>query len=137
MTFVPLRTFDNYIEANIVMSMLVASGVNAHLKDEHTITIDPLLSPALGGIKLMVHYAQVERAWELLEDAEHQYLKTIPCPVCKAHALRTVSVTKKYQCKLSAIINMLLSGKSVELVKMYQCTNCGYDFKELPPTPVI
>ena len=134
MTFVPLRTFDNYIEANIVLSMLVASGINAHLKDEHTVTIDPLLSPALGGMKLMVHFAQVERAWELLEDAEHQYLQSIPCPVCKTHALKAISVTKKYQCRLSAIINMLLCGESVEIIKMYQCTSCGYDFKELPKT---
>jgi DNA-directed RNA polymerase subunit RPC12/RpoP len=27
---------------------------------------------------------------------------------------------------------MLLSGQSVEIVKLYQCANCGYDFKELP-----
>ena len=132
MHFVPLRTFDNYVEANIVMNMLVASDINAHLKDEYSVTIDPLLSPALGGIKLMVHYTQVERAWELLEDAEAKYLETIPCPVCKSHSLKIISVTKKYRCKLSAVINMLVSGKSVELVKMYQCTACGYDFKELP-----
>ena len=132
MTFLPLRTFDNYIEANIVMNMLIASGINTHLKDEFTITIDPLLSPALGGMKLMVHYTQIERAWELLEDAEQQYLKSVPCPVCKAHALKIVSITKKYKCRLSALINMLVSGKSVELIKMYQCDDCGYDFKELP-----
>ena len=132
MTFVPLRSFNNYIEANIVLNMLVASGINGHLKDENTVTIDPLLSPALGGIKLMVYYSQVERAWELLEDAEEQYLKTIPCPVCKAHTLKIVSVTKKHRCRLSAIINMMMTGKSVELVKMYECASCGYDFKELP-----
>lgn len=132
MTFVSLRTFDNYIEANIVMNLLIASGINAHLKDELTITIDPLLSPALGGMKLMVHYTQVERAWELLEDAEKQYLKSIACPVCRAHALKIVSIKKKYKCRLSALINMLVSGKSVELIKMYQCDSCGYDFKELP-----
>ncbi len=132
MTFVPLRTFDNYIEANIVMNMLIASGINAHLKDELTLTIDPLLSPALGGMKLMVHYTQIESAWELLEDAEQQYLKTISCPVCKKHALKIVSITKKYKCRLSALINMLLSGTSVELIKIYQCAGCGYDFKELP-----
>jgi hypothetical protein len=132
MTFVPLRTFYNYIEANIVLTMLEASGINAHLKDEHSVTINPPLSPALGGMKLMVHYTQAERAWELLEDAEHIYLKSIPCPICKAHALKAISVSKKYECKLSAIINMLLCGKSVELIEMYQCGNCGYDFKELP-----
>ena len=131
-TFVPLRTFDNYVEANIVLGMLMAANINCHLKDENTVTIDPLLSPALGGIKLMVHYQQLERAWELLEEAEQQYLKSIPCPVCKQHTLRTVSITKQHKCKLSALINMLLSGEPVEIVKMYQCTNCGYDFKELP-----
>jgi hypothetical protein len=132
MNFVVLRTFDNYIEANIVLSMLMASNINCHLKDEATITIDPLLSPALGGIKLMVHHAHVERAWELLEEAEAQYLKNIPCPVCKAHALKAVSIAKEYKCKLAALANMLLTGKSVERTKIYQCTNCGYDFKELP-----
>ena len=132
MKFVPLRTFDNYIEANIVMNMLLASNINCHLKNENTITINPLLSPALGGIKLMVYYTQLQRAWELLEDVEQQYLKSIPCPVCKMHLLKTISITKKYECKFSAIINMLLSGNSVEVIKIYQCANCGYDFKELP-----
>jgi Zn ribbon nucleic-acid-binding protein len=116
MHFVPLRTFDNYIEANIVLGMLMAANINCHLKDENTVTIDPLLSPALGGIKLMVYYQQIERAWELLEEAEKQYLKNIACPICKTHNLKI----------------MLLSGKSVEIVKLYQCANCGYDFKELP-----
>jgi DNA-directed RNA polymerase subunit M/transcription elongation factor TFIIS len=132
MEFVPLRSFDNYIEANIVLSMLMASNINCHLKDENTITIDPLLSPALGGIKLMVHHAHAERAWELLDDAEQQYLKSIPCPVCKAHTLKTVSITKKHKCKLAALISMLLNGQSVEVTKIYQCTTCGYDFRELP-----
>lgn len=132
MDFVPLRSFDNYIEANIVLSMLMASHVNCHLKDEHTVTIDPLLSPALGGIKLMVHHAHAERAWELLDEAEQQYLKSIPCPVCKAHTLKTVSITKKHKCRLAALISMLLNGQAVEVTKMYQCTSCGYDFKELP-----
>jgi hypothetical protein len=44
------------------------SDINCHLKDEYTLTIDPLLSPALGGIKLMVAESQVGRALELLEE---------------------------------------------------------------------
>ena len=132
MEYVPLRSFDNYIEANIVLCMLMASNVNCHLKDENTITIDPLLSPALGGIKLMVHHAHAERAWEMLEDAEQQYLKSIACPVCKAHSLHTVSITKKHKCKLGALASMLLNGRSVEVTRLYQCSSCGYDFKELP-----
>lgn len=70
MDFIQLRSYDNYIYANIVLSMLQDSGINCHLKDEYTITIDPLLSPALGGIKLMVARPQVVRALELLEETE-------------------------------------------------------------------
>ena len=132
MEFVQLRSFDNYIEANIVLSMLMSANINCHLKDEHLVTIDPILSPAIGGMKLMVYHAHAERAWELLDEAEAQYLKSIPCPVCRAHALKAVSIAKEHKCKLGALVSMLLNGQSVEVKKIYQCGACGYDFKELP-----
>jgi ribosomal protein L37AE/L43A len=132
MEFVQLRSFDNYIEANIVLSMLMASNINCHLKDENLVTIDPFLSPAIGGMKLMVHHAHAERAWELLDEAEEQYLKSIPCPVCRAHALKAVSIAKEHKCKLAALVSMLLNGQAVEVKKIYKCDACGYDFKELP-----
>jgi ribosomal protein L37AE/L43A len=137
MEFVQIRSFDNYIEANIVLHMLQQAQINCHLKDENIVTIDPLLSPALGGIKLMVHHAHVERAWDLMEEAEREYLKTLPCPVCKAHALERITITKNHKCKLAALASMLLNGRSVELTKIYKCKKCGYDFKELPTDPVI
>jgi len=134
MDFVALRSFDNYIEANIVMNMLLHHNITCHLKDENIITIDPLLSPALGGMKLMVHHAHVERAWDLMDKAEQQYLKDIPCPVCHAHALRAVSITRQHKCRLSALASMLLNGHSVELTKIFRCDKCGYDFRKLPGT---
>lgn len=132
MDFVELRSFDNYIEANIVLNMLRHYNITCHLKDENIITIDPFLSPALGGMKLMIHHAHVERAWNLIESAEQEYLKSIACPVCKHHTLKAVSITKEHKCKLGALASMLLNGHSVEIKKYYTCTNCHYDFKELP-----
>lgn len=132
MDFVPIRSFDNYIEANIVLYMLQNEGINCYLKDENIITIDPLLSPAIGGMKLMVHHTQLERAWDLMSSAEENYLRSKACPICKKHTLKTVSITKQHKCKLAALASMLLNGQSVEVTKIYQCTSCGYDFKELP-----
>lgn len=132
MDFVELRSFDNYIEANIVLNMLQHENINCHLKDEYTVTIDPLLSPALGGMKLMVHTLHVERAWDMMKAAEEKYLKSIPCPVCKVHSLQMISITKKHKCKLAALASMLLNGKSLEVSKIYKCSSCGYDFKTLP-----
>ena len=68
--FVQISAFDNYISAHIVLAMLLDADINCYLKDEYTLTIDPLLSPALGGIKLMVVASQVKRAEELLQARE-------------------------------------------------------------------
>jgi len=68
MKFLELCSFDNYITANIVLGMLQEEGINCHLKDEYTVTIDPLLSPAIGGMKIMVYEQQFERAKELLQE---------------------------------------------------------------------
>ena len=132
MNFIELNSFDNYIEANIVLNMLKYEGIICHLKDEHIITIDPLLSPAIGGMKLMVHEKHVKRAWELMEEAERQYLQTKACPICKQHTLNAITITKKYKTLLGALGSMLLNGQTVRVTKRYNCSSCGYDFKELP-----
>jgi len=134
MEYVPLRSFDNYIEANIVLNMLQHYNITCYLKDENIITLYPLLSPSLAGMKLMLHQTHVDRALYLMDRAEEEYLKTVSCPVCKRHTLTTVRITKEHKCKLGALASMLLNGQSVELKKIYKCTACGYDFKELPET---
>jgi hypothetical protein len=70
MNFVQIRAFDNYISAHITLGMLQDAGINCHLQDEYMITLDPFLSPAIGGMKLMVYPSQVQRAAELLEKTE-------------------------------------------------------------------
>jgi hypothetical protein len=72
MNFVELCSFDNYVTANITLGMLLEQGINCHLKDEYIVTIDPLLSPAVGGIKIMVYEQQLERAFELLPASENK-----------------------------------------------------------------
>lgn len=70
MKFVLIGTFDNYIPAHIAMGRLKDHFINCYLQDENTVTIDPLLSNAIGGIKLMVAEQQAERALEILNTPE-------------------------------------------------------------------
>jgi hypothetical protein len=72
MNFVEVCSFDNYITANITLGMLQNADINCHLKDEYIVTIDPFLSPAVGGMKLMVSEPQVQRAIELLNEREKE-----------------------------------------------------------------
>lgn len=68
--YILFMTFDNYISAHITMGRLKEEFINCYLQDEYTVTIDPLLSNAIGGIKLMVAESQAERASEILSTAQ-------------------------------------------------------------------
>lgn len=66
MGFILLCSFDNYIPAHIALGRLKEEFINCYLQDEYSVTIDPFLSNAIGGIKLMVAETQAERARQIL-----------------------------------------------------------------------
>ena len=121
--FVPVRSFDNYIPAHIMLQRLEAEGIRAHLQNEHTITIDPFLSNAVGGIKLMVYKDQVERALELVEEFEKEYEQSGACPACGSlNVQRITSINNS-----NSLLSML--GKFISKAEYtFHCENCGYSF---------
>jgi Putative prokaryotic signal transducing protein len=70
MKFILLVSFDNYIPAHIALGRLKEEYINCYLQDEYSVTIDPFLSNAIGGIKLMVAETQAERALEILNSLQ-------------------------------------------------------------------
>jgi hypothetical protein len=70
MKFVEVRSYDNYIPAHLMLGQLRSEFINCHLLNENSVTIDPFLSNAIGGIKLMVAESQVNRAIELINEIE-------------------------------------------------------------------
>jgi Putative prokaryotic signal transducing protein len=70
MNFIEVRSYDNYIEAHLMLGRLRDEFINCHLLNENSVTIDPFLSNAIGGIKLMVADSQLERALEIITETE-------------------------------------------------------------------
>lgn len=70
MHFIEARAYDNYIEAHLMLGRLRDQFINCHLLNENSVTIDPFLSNAIGGIKLMVADSQLERALEIIKETE-------------------------------------------------------------------
>ena len=132
MNFIQLRSYDNYVNANMQLSMLKEEGINCYIKDEYTITIDPLLSPAIGGMKLMVDEQQIERAKQILEESDKTFLQTIQCPNCGQHAIEHIVQIKNPSGFLQKIMFMLVNGQEQEIKKYYKCASCGFKFDELP-----
>lgn len=53
--YIILATFPYSTEAQITKSKLEAEGIRVMLLDEKTVDSDPLISQAIGGVKLLVH----------------------------------------------------------------------------------
>src|ERR1700682_3160202 len=137
MNFIPVWSYDNYVPAHIAMGRLKEEGFDCWLKDENTVTIDPILSNAVGGIKLMVKETEAKRAWELLNELQQEHKATITCPNCGSHNMELVSTPRKAVNWLSAISTFFLGDYALAVDKVYHCFNCGNEFPEnfLSPVP--
>lgn len=132
MNFVPIRSFDNYIHANMQLSILQEEGINCYLKDEYTITIDPLLSPAVGGIKLMVFAAQSERAEEIMDASDRRFLETVPCPHCGSHTLVLTRKVTQPVGLWQRLRRILVSGQAETVEQYYECSTCHSRYDQIP-----
>jgi DNA-directed RNA polymerase subunit RPC12/RpoP len=137
MGFVLIKTFGNYIEANIALSMLEQEGINCHIEDENTLTILNMAS----GMRLMVYETQVERAFEILQDAEKEYLNNLLCPDCNHRGFEIKYVKESHESGLNslpfgrifAFLSKTLSKEGTTMeVKHYVCSTCKKEFNDLP-----
>jgi hypothetical protein len=125
MKYIMVRAYDDYISAHIAMGQLEAENVNGWLKDENTVTVDPAITYAVGGIKLMVPAVQAERADTLLRISENKLKRTGACPYC-----RTLNVEQVHKSPgaLEKLITFF-TGKEKITEPEYYCFDCKTVFK--------
>jgi predicted RNA-binding Zn-ribbon protein involved in translation (DUF1610 family) len=129
MEFIPVQSFNNYVEAHIAMGNLQQQHINCWLKDEYTVTIDPILASAVGGIKLMVAKVQVPRAVEILKQAAGNKHPHYACPHCGSHEIQLVDIPQKETNLFAVLINKLFGSKTIDAEQTWHCLACGSDCK--------
>ena len=132
MIFKQIASYDNFMVANMTFGLLEENDINCHLKDENIVTIDPFLSPAVGGIKLMVADVQYDRAVAIIKEAEDFYIKQIPCTICKSYSLTTEEKISDPQTFWGKLKNQIAYGQTETYQKLYRCNNCNNLFNQLP-----
>src|ERR1035437_9758424 len=131
MDMVIIQTFDNSFNANIQLTRLRAAGIECYLKDEYTVTIDPLLSNAIGGIKLIVRKEDYEEAKKVFYSFDEYARSIVRCPRCGGNDF--ISIPKKsVENYITAILSWLFSSYAVSAENVYHCNNCGYETENLP-----
>ncbi|HEX7846508.1 MAG TPA: DUF2007 domain-containing protein [Chitinophagaceae bacterium] len=128
MEFVVIRRYDNYVAAHIDMGRLLEEEINCWLKDENTVTIDPILSNAIGGIKLMAAASQAERALSILRTLEAEQKSLNPCPKCGSKNIELISTPRKASNWITAIFGFLFANYAIAADKVNHCFDCGHEY---------
>ncbi len=135
MEFVLLNAYPNYVDAHIARGVLEEQGISCWLKDENTVTIDPILTNAVGGIKLMVAKDQAQRAWGILEALRKEQKQSIVCPKCGSHNTEFVSTPRKPMNWISSITTFFLGDYAIPVDRVHHCFDCGYEFTQTAQEP--
>lgn len=114
-----LGSFEFVADVQIIKGKLESEGIPVFLKDENTLNSDPLISNAIGGVKLQVYTKDKERALEIYNEIRAYALdnngKPIICPNCKAQKSEAYYERKSIFYKLFPFFEK----------RKYKCLNCG------------
>ena len=130
MGFVLLKAYDNYVSAHIAMGRLEEDGIKGWLKDEYTVTIDPILTNAVGGIKLMVAMEEAEKAAGILRRLDNEHKALHPCPQCGSLNIELVTTPRKASNWFSALWGFLTFSMAMPVDKVYHCFDCGHEYEQ-------
>jgi predicted RNA-binding Zn-ribbon protein involved in translation (DUF1610 family) len=128
MDIVVIKTYDEYISAHIALGRLEEDGIRGWLKDEHSISINPVLSNALGGIKLMVRREDAERAIGILRTIVNESRASHPCPQCGSKNVELVTTPRKASNWLSFLLGFFTAGVTMPVDKVYHCFDCQHEY---------
>lgn len=127
-----VRTFEYSSEAQILKGRLLAEGVDAFLLDQHTIDTDPLMSVAIGGVKLAVLEQDYEKAIAILDEIPKYSLddegEAISCPNCGSTNVDYFTTINSARALVSFIVGCIFSVFPFYTKYAYRCSNCKKQF---------
>ena len=118
-TFFTIGAFEFVADVQIVKGKLESEGIPVFLRDENTLNSDPLISTAIGGVKLQVYTKDKDRAMSIYNEIRAYAVDNegnpVVCPNCKAQRSEPYYERKGIFFKLFPFFEK----------RKYQCLQCG------------
>ncbi len=131
-TFIDIARFQYSAEAQIVKGKLQSEGIEVFLKDQVLIDTDPLISRAIGGVKLRVRAEDELKALKILDDIEPYSVddsgNRLKCPECGSERLIFQTSVKDVKSFLAFLFSFLTFALPIHTRYDYRCENCGNQF---------
>lgn len=130
--FTTVAVFQYSSEAQIIKGRLESEGIEVFLADNLTVDTDPLISNAIGGVKLKVGSMQVIEAKQILDYIQPYAMddngKALKCPNCKSSEIQLFSTIKDLKSFFWFIFGFLFSSLPFYTKHTYKCDVCGTEF---------
>lgn len=117
--FRTLAVFTYPSEALILEGRLKAEGIPVFLRDHNTLYADPMVSNAIGGVKMDVYVEDLIRAQAIARQINPELFNgEILCPKCKSPRYEYRFTFKNFLRRLFPF------SRKME----YRCANCGNEY---------
>lgn len=132
-TFKTIARFQYSTEAQIIKGRLEADGIQVFMSDNFTIDTDPLVSNAIGGVKLKVLSKDALKAQHIL-DSIHKYSvddegNSLHCPNCNGKKIELFSTIKDFKSFFGFIFGFLFGTLPISAKHKYKCETCNTEFE--------
>ena len=131
-TFKTIARFEYSSEAQIIKGRLEADGIQVFLTDNLTIDTDPLVSNAIGGVKLKVLSEDAIKAQKILQSIQKYSLddkgEFVRCPNCDSEHVQMFSTIKNLKSFFAFIFGFLAGTLPFYAKHKYRCEDCNTEF---------
>lgn len=130
--FYKIANYQYTSEAYLFKGKLESEGIEVFLQNENTINTDPLLSNAVGGVKLFVKKQDVMKAKQIL-DAIPEYSvddkgQLLSCPNCGEQKIEMVTTIKDVKSFFAFIYGLLTLSMPFYTKHKHKCESCNFEF---------
>ena len=130
--FRKIGQFQYSSEAYIYKDKIESEGITVFVRDNHTVDTDPLVSNAIGGVKLFVYEEDYEEAKKILEEISPFSLdnegKLLKCPNCGAEKVQLLTTIKDLKSFFAFFLTLFAVVLPFYTRYKYKCEVCNHEF---------
>jgi len=130
-----VKTYIYSYQAHLDLAKLSDEGIDAIIRDDNIVSIDPVFAQAVGGIKLLVQDLDYDKALEILNTNDYSNLKNEfqeeeisgqrKCPNCGS-----INLFQKGSWLVGLIFLLLSFIPFTTKKSIYICLDCSHKWKE-------
>ncbi|NJW52957.1 DUF2007 domain-containing protein [Salinimicrobium oceani] len=130
--FSTVAVFQYSAEAEIIKGRLQSEGFECFLTDNHTIDTDPLVSNAIGGVKLNVRKEDETGALHVLNSIKKFAVDDegldLQCQYCNSKEVELLTKVKGFRSIFFFGLSFLFNALPIYIKRDYHCRTCNMKF---------